>query len=147
MNDDATQTAITEPEAPQPRVSLWLVMQAGEALLALPAVHVAAVRDCSPPHRLPRQGEGALRGALGWMGELAPCVCLVSAMGAVRCGTPKHTVFVRLEGALWALLVDRAARMIEVAEGEPTGELVWRGQPVKALDLGDLAATLREALR
>lgn len=143
----AWSDAAQSPPPQHERHTLWLTVAVNSELLALPAGCIAAVQDYVQPHRLPRQREGALCGAIGWMGRLAPAACLSQIMGGARQCEPRHTLLLELEGELWAVCVEKALGVAEVPEHESGGVFVWRDEPVRCIDTALLATRLREAMQ
>jgi purine-binding chemotaxis protein CheW len=95
-----------------------LSFRLGTERCALSLDAVDRVEEYTPSVDLP-EGDSSLTGAIQIKGEIAPVLDLRTLLGL----TPQETssyVIVRLDGAPWALIVDKIERVIEIPEKDIT---------------------------
>ena len=91
-----------------------LSFRLGHERCALPLASVDRVEEFSPSVNLP-QGDDSLAGVVQIKGEVAPVLDMRDMLGVTKSGQPVYVV-VRVNGAVWALIVDKVDRVIEIPE-------------------------------
>lgn len=95
-----------------------LSFRLGAERCALDLACVDRVEEYSPSVDLP-EGDASLTGVIQIKGEIAPVLDLRTQLGLSPVETSSYVV-VRVDGAPWALIVDRIDRVIEIAEKDIT---------------------------
>lgn len=94
-----------------------LAFRVGGEYCALPLEAVERIEEYQTATEVPHDTEAGLTGVVQIQGEVALVVNLGSAMGLAGVGNGAFLV-VRLDGALWALAVDRVERMVDLRESD-----------------------------
>jgi purine-binding chemotaxis protein CheW len=108
--------AISEQEMKS--VRRLLSFRLGDERCALPLSLVDRVEEYGSAVNLP-QGDDSLAGVVQIKGEVAPVLDMRDMMGIKGKDTSAYVV-VRIQGAPWALVVDKVDRVIEIAEKDIT---------------------------
>lgn len=99
-------------------VRRMLSFRLGVERCALDLSRVDRVEEYSPSVDLP-EGDDSLTGVIQIKGEIAPVLDLRALLGLTAQETSSYVV-VRVDGAPWALIVDRIERVIEIPEKDIT---------------------------
>jgi purine-binding chemotaxis protein CheW len=91
-----------------------LSFRLGHERCALPLASVDRVEEFSASVNLP-QGDDSLAGVVQIKGEVAPVLDMRDMLGVSKSSQPVYVV-VRVNGAVWALIVDKVDRVIEIPE-------------------------------
>lgn len=108
--------AVTEQELRS--VRRLLSFRLGGERCALPLSLVDRVEEYGSAVNLP-EGDDSLAGVVQIKGEVAPVLDMRDMLGVVA-GDTSAFVVVRIQGAPWALVVDKVDRVIEIAERDIT---------------------------
>lgn len=108
--------AVTEQELKS--VRRLLSFRLGGERCALPLSLVDRVEEYASAVNLP-EGDDSLAGVVQIKGEVAPVLDMRDMLG-VKAGDTSAYVVVRIQGAPWALVVDKVDRVIEIAEKDIT---------------------------
>ncbi|CAN1560685.1 chemotaxis protein CheW [Limnohabitans sp. B9-3] len=95
-----------------------LSFRLGDERCALPLALVDRVEEYGSAVNLP-QGDDSLAGVVQIKGEVAPVLDMRDMLGIKGKDTSAYVV-VRIQGAAWALVVDKVDRVIEIAEKDIT---------------------------
>ena len=95
-----------------------LSFRLGSERCALPLSLVDRVEEYGSAVNLP-QGDDSLAGVVQIKGEVAPVLDMRQMLGVEARDTSAYVV-VRIQGAPWALVVDKVDRVIEIAEKDIT---------------------------
>lgn len=95
-------------------VRRMLTFRLGDERCALALSHVDRVEDYVEPVEVPK-GDDMFAGVVQIKGEVAPVLDLPRALG-YRSGVAGSYVVVRVDRALWALVVDKVERVVEIPE-------------------------------
>jgi purine-binding chemotaxis protein CheW len=107
---------VTEQELKS--VRRLLSFRLGGERCALPLSLVDRVEEYGTAVSLP-EGDDSLAGVVQIKGEVAPVLDMRDMLG-VKAGDSSAYVVVRIQGAPWALVVDKVDRVIEIAERDIT---------------------------
>jgi purine-binding chemotaxis protein CheW len=91
-----------------------LSFRLGQERCALPLSSIDRVEEFTASVNLP-QGDQSLAGVVQIKGEVAPVIDMRDMLGVTK-GAQSVYVVVRVNGAVWALIVDKVDRVIEIAE-------------------------------
>jgi len=91
-----------------------LSFRLGQERCALPLSSIDRVEEFTASVNLP-QGDQSLAGVVQIKGEVAPVIDMRDMLGVAK-GAQSVYVVVRVNGAVWALIVDKVDRVIEIAE-------------------------------
>jgi purine-binding chemotaxis protein CheW len=91
-----------------------LSFRLGQERCALPLSSIDRVEEFTPSVNLP-QGDESLAGVVQIKGEVAPVLDMRDMLGVPKSPQSVYVV-VRVNGAVWALIVDKVDRVIEIAE-------------------------------
>jgi purine-binding chemotaxis protein CheW len=91
-----------------------LAFRLGHERCALPLSSIDRVEEFTPSVNLP-QGDESLAGVVQIKGEVAPVLDLREMLGVPKSPQAVYVV-VRVGGTVWALIVDKVDRVIEIAE-------------------------------
>lgn len=94
-----------------------LAFRVGREYCALPLEWVERIEEYQAVTDVPHDTEAGLTGVVQIQGEVALVVNLGRVMGLAGVGHGAFLV-VRLDGALWALAVDRVERMVDIRESD-----------------------------
>jgi purine-binding chemotaxis protein CheW len=108
--------AVSEQELKS--VRRLLSFRLGGERCALPLSLVDRVEEYGSAVNLP-EGDDTLAGVVQIKGEVAPVLDMRDMLG-VKAGDTSAYVVVRIQGAAWALVVDKVERVIEIAERDIT---------------------------